>query len=314
VALLSGGVGGARMARALNAVVPSDALTVIVNVGDDDSMYGLHVSPDVDTVLYTLAGVEGPHGWGRRGDTFEVMAELQALGVDTTFRLGDADLALCLRRTSHLAAGGSLSSFTAEVARTLGVGPRVVPVTDDRLRTKIRTREGEWLDFQEYFVIRGHRDRVAEVRFDGAATSVPAPGVLEAVASADVVVIAPSNPLLSIEPVLAVPGVRDAVADRPVVAAVSPFIGGKALKGPAASIMEDLGITPGTRAIAAAYRGLITHLFIDAADAHDAAEAGDAGVAVHPAHTRISDPGAGADFAADMLDRLGAALHPTRSR
>lgn len=301
------------MARALSSALGAESLTVIVNVGDDDTMYGLHVSPDVDTVLYTLAGVEGPQGWGRRGDTFEVMAALATLGVDTTFRLGDADLALCLRRTSHLAAGGSLSSFTADAARSLGVAPLVLPVTDDPLRTRIRTRAGEWLDFQDYFVFRGHRDRVAEVRYDGASSSGPAPGVIAAISAADVVVIAPSNPVLSVAPILAVPGVREAVAAHPLVAAVSPLFGGKALKGPAASIMADLDMTPGTAGIASAYRGLITHLFIDRSDAGDALAAGDEQVSLQIAETRMADPSAGAAFAADMLDRLDARLHPAGS-
>ena len=257
------------MARALNTVLDPADLTVIVNIGDDDDMYGLHVSPDLDTVLYTLAGIEGPHGWGRRNDTFTVMDELREIGVDTSFRLGDRDLALCLVRTNMLAKGRTLSDFTNRAADRLGIEPRVLPVTDDPVRTKIRTIDDEWLDFQEYFVARHHQDRVAELRFEGAESAVPAPGVLSAVAAADVVIIAPSNPPLSIWPLLAVPGLAEAVSEKPLVAAVSPLFSGRTLRGPAASVMADLGLPPGNAGVLDAYEGLISHLIIDQGDADD---------------------------------------------
>ncbi|MFP4073566.1 MAG: 2-phospho-L-lactate transferase CofD family protein, partial [Actinomycetota bacterium] len=195
---LSGGVGGARMARGL-AAVPEVDLTVIVNVGDDASNHGLHISPDLDTVVYTLAGVEGPRGWGRADDTFTLNNELGRFGVDNTFQLGDRDLALKLFRTNELANGARLSDVTARIARAFDVSPTVLPATDEPLRTMVRTADG-WLTFQEYFVKRGHRDEVVELRFDGAEDAAPAPGVLEAIRDADMVIIGPSNPLLSIWP------------------------------------------------------------------------------------------------------------------
>jgi LPPG:FO 2-phospho-L-lactate transferase len=226
------------MARALAAVSKPDDLTIVVNVGDDDEMYGLHVSPDLDTVTYTLAGIEGPYGWGRRDDTFEVMQGLSEFGIDTSFRLGDRDLAHCLQRTTMLRHGGTLSEFVGEAAAALGIEARILPATDDPVRTKIRIDDDLWLDFQEYFVARRHEDRVRELRFEGAADAVPAPGVLAAIAEADAVIITPSNPPLSIWPLLAVPGMSEAVAAKQVVAAVSPLFGGKALKGPAATVMQ----------------------------------------------------------------------------
>ena len=302
------------MARALAAALDPADLTVIVNVGDDDAMYGLHVSPDVDTVLYTLAGVEGPHGWGRRNDTFAVMSELADLGIDTSFRLGDRDLAMCLLRTNTLAGGGTLSEFTSHAAGRLGIAQRVIPVTDDPLRTKIKTVDDEWLDFQEYFVARRHQDRVRELRFDGAEHAMPAPGVLDAIADAAAVIIAPSNPPLSIWPLLAVPGLADAVSSKPVVAAVSPLFGGRALKGPAAAVMADLGLPAGTTGVLRAYEGLISHLIVDMDDAPDVDTPGLETVGIHAADTRIGDPEAGARFGTELLTILAPALAPTPAR
>lgn len=301
------------MARALAAVLAPEQLTVIVNVGDDDAIYGLAVSPDLDTVVYTLAGVEGPQGWGRRDDTFRVMAGLGEQGVDTWFRLGDRDLAMCLRRTEHLAAGGTLSRFTAGAASALGVPVAVLPATDDRLRTQIRTADGVWRDFQDYFVRRRHRDRVLEVRYDGADDASPAPGVLDAIDRADVVVIAPSNPVLSVQPILAVGGVRAALSAKPAVVAVSPLFGGRALKGPAATIMADLGMAAGTAGLLASYEGLLSHLVVDAGDAGDVAALAGAGVSLHAADTRIGTPGEGARFAAELMDILGTRRNPVSS-
>jgi len=286
VTLLSGGVGGARAARGFDSVLGADELTVVVNVGDDDRIHGVHVSADVDTVLYTLADREGPQGWGIAGDTFTAMDRLSAAGEDTTFRLGDADLALCLTRTRALEAGEPLSSIIARTAALLGVTRRIIPATDGALRTRIETTEGEWLDFQEYFVSRGHRDEVATVEYSGAGLTTPAPGVLEAITTADLVVIAPSNPPLSVWPILAVPGVRDALARARRVLAVSPLFAGIALKGPAHRVMASLGLPRGNAGVLAAYRGLLTDLVVDVGDSADVA--GLAGeVAIHAADTRI---------------------------
>ncbi|HEY7823425.1 MAG TPA: 2-phospho-L-lactate transferase CofD family protein, partial [Acidimicrobiia bacterium] len=225
---LSGGVGGARMARGL-AAVPGVDLTVIVNVGDDASNHGLHISPDLDTVTYTLAGVEGPRGWGRADDTFTLNDELGRFGVDNTFQLGDRDLALKLFRTNELANGARLSEVTGAIARAFDVRATILPATDNLLRTMVRTAAG-WLTFQEYFVKRLHEDEVLDLRFDGAGDARPAPGVLEAIRDADMVMVGPSNPPLSIWPILAIEEVRSAVAAHPSVTAISPLIGGKTVK------------------------------------------------------------------------------------
>lgn len=292
---LSGGVGGARLARGFAGLLDTE-LTVIVNVGDDDTIHGLHVAADIDTVLYTLAGMEGPEGWGRAGDTFAFNEELARFGVDNRFRLGDRDLALIVSRTSQLGEGRRLSEVTADHARSLGVEASVVPATDDPLRTQVRLDSG-WTAFQEYFVIRQNRDAVHEVAYRGADAAVPAPGVLEAIAAADLVVIAPSNPPLSIWPILAVPGVRDAVAAHPRVVAVSPLFGGKALKGPADRVMATLGLPPGNQGVAQAYDGLVDLLVVDTGDA-DGIVAGPETVALD---TRITNPDAAVRFAATMV-------------
>jgi LPPG:FO 2-phospho-L-lactate transferase len=265
---LSGGVGGARLARGLDAL-PEVDLTVVVNVGDDAWNHGLHISPDLDTVIYTLAGVEGPLGWGRAGDTFAMNEELARFGVDNTFQLGDRDLALKLFRTVEIAHGAPLSSVTRRVGEAFGLVTRVLPVTDEEVRTRVRVADG-WLSFQEYFVNRRHGDEVLELAFDGAELAEPAPGVLEAIQDADLVVIGPSNPPLSIWPMLAVPGIRAVVTDHRAVTAVSPLIGGKTVKGPADRVMRSLGLPAGNRGVAVAYEGLIDRLVIDRSDGDDA--------------------------------------------
>lgn len=297
VAELSGGVGGARLARGLSRVGTVE-LTVVVNVGDDEEVHGLHVSPDLDTVLYTLAGVEGPEGWGRAGDTFAANATFGDLGADNTFMLGDRDLALNVLRTEALRAGQALSKFTGEVAERLAVGATVLPATDDRIRTMIVLEDGEVLSFQEYFVIRGHRDVVARIDFLGDPN--PAPGVIEAIETADVVMIAPSNPPLSIWPILHVGGVTEAVAAHPNVVAVSPLFAGKALKGPADRVMASLGLPAGNAGVLQAYDGLVDTLIIDESDSADLATLG-GDVRVVAMDTRIVDPAAAGRFAERAL-------------
>ncbi|MBM3694322.1 MAG: 2-phospho-L-lactate transferase [Actinobacteria bacterium] len=301
VVLLSGGVGGARLARGLVAAMPPDDLTVVVNVGDDEVVYGLDVSPDLDTVAYTLAGREGPQGWGLAGDTFAVMGHLAALGVDASFRVGDADLATNLARTAARRSGEALSAVTARLAASYGVACRLLPATDDLLRTRLCTPAGEWLSFQEYFVRRGHRDEVAALAYEGAASSRPAPGVLEAIAATSLVIVAPSNPPLSIGPILAVPGIREAVEDARRVVAVSPLFGGRALKGPADRVMASLGLPPGNAGVLAAYDGLLTDLVVDEGDAADRESLDAGGVRLHAADTRIAQPEAAARFARWLL-------------
>jgi LPPG:FO 2-phospho-L-lactate transferase len=303
LAVLSGGVGGARAARALATAVPETHLTVIGNVGDDEVRYGVHVSADLDTILYTLAGVEGPHGWGIAGDTFSVMDQLSRLGTDTTFRLGDRDLAHCLWRTLRLAGGAPLSETIAGLGAALGVTVPVIPATDDRLRTEVTVAGGERLSFQEYFVVRGHRDVVTGLDFVGAAVAAPAPGVIAAVEAADIVVIAPSNPPLSVWPILAVEPIRAAVATHDHVVAVSPLFGGVALKGPADRVLGSLGLPPGNAGVVAAYGGLLSDLVVDEGDAGDAVTL--TGVRVHVTDTRIAEPEAGKRFATTLLEKLG---------
>lgn len=292
------------MARGLAAVLPGPQLTVVGNVGDDEVVYGVHISADLDTITYTLAGLEGPHGWGIDGDRFTVLDELGALGVDVTFRLGDRDLATCLRRTADLIAGTPLSTSTDAIRRALGVETTILPATDDRLRTEIVNREGTRLSFQDYFVRRGHRDEVRRVEYVGAAEATPAPGVVESIDGSEIVVIAPSNPPLSIWPILAVPGIRRAVARHRRVVAVSPLFGGKALKGPADRVMRSLGLPPGNSGVLAAYEGLLHDLVVDIDDSGDAELLAGSGVEIHVADTRIGTPDSGKRFAAWLLEEI----------
>ena len=300
VVLLSGGVGGARLARGFEQI-PEVDMTVIVNVGDDDRFYGLSVSPDLDTMIYTLAGVEGGEGWGRQGDTSTVMEHLTALGVDTQFMIGDADLAMNLYRTDRLGSGDSLDAVTAQLAATLGIRARVLPVTNDRAETRVKTEDG-WLGFQDYFVMRGHRDEVLDVQFEGAAAADPCPGVLEAIRAADAVVIGPSNPPLSIWPILAVAKVSDAISQARRVVAVSPLINGRPIKGPADRVLLSLGFSPGNAGVLEAYHDLVDDLVIDTQDGHERSRLTERGVSVHVGSTRIAEPESAATFARWMLE------------
>jgi LPPG:FO 2-phospho-L-lactate transferase len=268
VAVLAGGVGAARFLRGLvEAVEPAD-VTAIGNVGDDLEILGLSVSPDLDTVLYTLAGrSDEARGWGRAGETWNALATVSELGGEDWFRLGDLDLGLHLVRTEALRAGEPLSVVTARLAVALGVELRLLPATDDRLRTIVETPAGGF-SFQEWFVARGHRDQVDGLHFYGAESARPAPGVREALEGADVILIAPSNPFVSIGPILAVGAIREALEQRQAPAvAVSPLIGGRAVKGPADAMLTRLagGTTPAH--VAGCYEGLIDALVIDEADA-----------------------------------------------
>lgn len=284
---LSGGVGGARMAAGLARLSLID-LTIVVNVGDDEEIHGLHVSPDIDTVTYTLAGVQGRQGWGRADDTFTVNTELARFGVDNTFLLGDLDLGLNLFRTDRLANGAPLSTVTDQVAKALDVVATVLPASDDRLRTELMTADGEWIGFQEYFVLRQHQDVVADIRFAGDISATPAPGVIESINRADRIVIGPSNPPLSIWPILAVGEVRDALVSHPRVIAVSPLFGGKALKGPADRVMASLGLPPGNAGVVQAYEKIINTVVIDSDDRGDVDKIDNVDVIV--TDTRINKP------------------------
>jgi LPPG:FO 2-phospho-L-lactate transferase len=268
IVVLSGGVGGARFVRGLVDAVPPGDVTVIGNVGDDLEVLGMHVSPDLDSILYALADLnDEERGWGRADETWQALATVAELGGESWFRLGDRDLGLHLVRTQALQRGESLSAVTASFAASLGVGTRLLPATDDRLRTWIRTPAGEFT-FQVWFVARGHADEVDALRFEGADVAQPAPGVLEAIESADLLLIAPSNPYVSIGPILALERVRDALARRtaPCVA-VSPLIGGRAVKGPADRMLARLAGGTSPAHVASCYPGLIDALVVDEADA-----------------------------------------------
>lgn len=257
-------------------VVDPSSIAIIVNTGDDMVLHGLHISPDIDTLLYTLAGLNNTEtGWGVDNDTWSVMSALEKLGGQTWFRLGDADLATHLYRTQRMSEGASLSEVTTELFAGHQIATRVIPMSDSAVRTRLtisNDSEGgveHEIDFQEYFVRLAHQVRVRALRFDGANEASPAPGVLEAIADAERIVICPSNPLVSIGPILAVPGIRDAlVARRDDVFAVSPIVAGKALKGPADHMMDELGFHPSSLGVARLYSDWVSTLVIDNLDAH----------------------------------------------
>jgi LPPG:FO 2-phospho-L-lactate transferase len=285
VLALSGGIGGAKLARGLYRVLPPETLVVVANTGDDFEHLGLRISPDIDTLLYTLAGIDNPElGWGRRDETWTFMAALETLGGETWFKLGDGDLATHVERTRRLAASESLSQITDDFRRRLGISARILPMSDDPVRTRLRTEEG-WLDFQDYFVSRRAAPAVREIIYAGAAEARANPECLAALADNDLdaVVICPSNPFLSIDPMLALPSLREALrACRAPVVAVSPIIGGKAVKGPTAKIMAELGMPASAAAVARHYRDIIDVYIADEADAQEVAELG---VMVSLAHT-----------------------------
>jgi LPPG:FO 2-phospho-L-lactate transferase len=276
VVTLSGGVGGARFVRGVCDVVAPRDVTVVGNVGDDLEVLGMHVSPDLDSILYALADLsDEQRGWGRADESWQALGTVAALGGETWFLLGDRDLGLHLVRTQALHDGEPLSAITARIARKLGVDAVLLPATDDRLRTWISTASGE-ITFQEWFVARQHRDEVDGLRFEGAADAAPAPGVLAALAAADLILLAPSNPYVSVAPILAVEQIRAAVAARTVpCVAVSPLIGGRAVKGPADRMLARLAGGTSPRHVARCYEGLIDALVVDESDAHDLGGLGD---------------------------------------
>ena len=273
VALLSGGVGGAKLARGLYDVLGPDELTVIGNVGDDLEVLGLRVSPDLDSVLYALAGLnDTERGWGRARETWSALESARSWGGEGWFMLGDLDIGLHLVRTQALRDGAALSAVTADLVQAAGLHARLFPATDDPVRTHLATPAGVF-PFQEWFVGRGHRDEVDALVFEGAETARPAPGVLQAIAAADAIVVAPSNPYVSIQPILAVGALREALADRRVrCVAVSPLIGGRAVKGPLDRMLLRMagGTTPAH--VTQCYKGLIDVLVIDHADAPASAD------------------------------------------
>lgn len=316
IAVLCGGVGAARLLAGLVQVVPPRSITAIVNVGDDVVLHGLRISPDLDTVTYTLAGAIDPErGWGLAGETWAAMAALEryqsarpaiSTAAATWFGLGDRDLATHLYRTHRLGEGAPLSTVTAEIGRAWGLDLALVPVTDDRVETRVTIDAGEGdaleVGFQEYFVGRRHAVPVHSVRFVGADTARPAPGVMEALGSAEVVVIAPSNPIVSIGPLLAVPAVRAALVERrPHVVAVSPIVAGAALKGPADRMLGELGHDVSVVGVAELYATVASSLVIDAADARRAPEIEAAGLSVTVTDTVMRSPHVAAALARTVV-------------
>ena len=304
LAVLSGGVGGARFLRGMSAVVDPDNITIVGNVADDIEILGLHVSPDLDSVLYGLAGLaDDERGWGRAAETWNALETVAELGGESWFRLGDRDLGLQLVRTQLLHEGVPLSTVTARLAQALGLRCRLLPATDDPLRTFVETPAGTF-PFQTWFVARGHRDEVDAVHYAGAPEARPAPGVVEAIDEADVIVITPSNPYVSIGPILAVDEIRLAVERRRVpCVAVSPLIGGRAVKGPADRMLERIagGTTPVH--VASCYEGLIDALVLDEADAPTELASGVRAVVTA---TLMHDAGSRRRLAQDVLEAAGA--------
>jgi LPPG:FO 2-phospho-L-lactate transferase len=305
VVALCGGVGGAKLALGLYRVLGPDELTVVVNTGDDFEHLGLHVSPDLDTVLYTLSGLaDRERGWGRADETWTFMTALSELGGEDWFRLGDRDLAIHVLRTAWLRAGKPLSGFMADVAQRLGIRARIVPMSNDPVRTTVDTSEGV-LPFQRYFVERRCEPMLRGVTFEGASDACPAEAAVAALASPvlEAIVICPSNPYLSVDPILAIRGIRSALANAsaPVVA-VSPIIGGQAVKGPTTKIMAELGIENTSASVAAHYRGLIDGLVIDIGDEADASTLE---VAVATAPTLMRDRADRENLARRVIDFAG---------
>jgi LPPG:FO 2-phospho-L-lactate transferase len=289
---LSGGVGGAKLAAGLAAVLPPERLTIAVNTGDDFEHLGVTICPDIDSVVYALAGLnDTERGWGVAGETWQAMAMLRGLGEADWFNLGDRDLGMHLARSWRLRAGESLSDITDQLARSLGIGPQVVPMSDAPVRTQVQTEEG-WLDFQRYFVAEQCRPVARAIRFDGTPGAAPSAGLAAALARPDLaaIVLCPSNPFLSVDPILAVDGVRAALESRKVpLVAVSPLVGGKSLKGPLGKLLGELGLENSNRAIADHYRGLIDDLIIDSSDAADAEGLRAAGLSVTITGTVMCD-------------------------
>lgn len=304
--VMSGGVGAAKFLRGLSQVRPPDSITAIINVADDFRLHGLAISPDIDTVTYTLAQQVNPEtGWGQKGESWRVMSELERYKGQTWFSLGDLDLALHLYRTQRLSEGVTLDKVTREVSAAWEIKVNLLPVTNHLVRTRLAV-EGEGdIDFQDYFVARQHGVAINAVRFDGAIDATPAPGVLEAINEASHIVIAPSNPIVSIGPILAIPGIREAlVQNRERVVAVSPIIAGLALKGPAARMLYELGHEPSALGVAALYQSFSSALLIDTADKHLSTKISSLEIKAVAANTVMSDISKAAQVALSAINAI----------
>ena len=299
---LAGGVGAARFLQGLATVYPPEKITAIVNTGDDLQYLGCHVSPDIDIITYTLAGiVDKDKGWGIEGDTTNCIDQLGKYSAETWFRIGDRDFATHLLRTAFLQQGFSLSEVTEKIRITLNVKVRILPMSDGMVMTKVKTPTGI-LEFQEYFVKRKFQDPVENVMYEGASHATPAPGVVPAIETTDLIVIAPSNPILSIGPILAVPGIRDSLAKtRAKIIGISPIIGGKAVKGPLDRIMENLGLDVSPYGVAQLYRGLMRGYVIDDVDKPSISKIVSLGMRVMSTNTIMDSTEAKARLAQDTL-------------
>jgi LPPG:FO 2-phospho-L-lactate transferase len=292
VVALAGGVGAAKLLRGLVKVIPPKNLVIIVNVGDDTEFYGLHISPDLDIILYTLAGiVDETKGWGVSGDTFHCLDMLEKLGFETWFKLGDRDLAIHIARTKMLRDGLTLSQATAQLCKMFGVEANLIPASDDPVRTKVQSDQ-MLLDFQEYFVKRGTANHVTKVFFEGAEKAKPAPGVIEALRESERVVVCPSNPILSIAPILSISAIKNELeaVNAPIIG-VSPIVGGKALKGPADKVMASMGFEASAYGVAKFYGSLLSHLIIDEVDAEHKKRIENLGIKVTVTNTLMKSLG-----------------------
>ncbi len=303
ITVLTGGTGGAKFVDGLRQLLPARKLTLIVNTGDDLQWWGLHVSPDLDSIMYVLAGMlSKDRGWGVDGDSFECLEAMRRMGAPAWFRVGDRDLATHLTRTHLLSSGRTLMQATAEIATALGVQSRILPMSDARVETRVTTPEGE-LSFQEYFVRERYRPEVHGVRFVGAEQASPASGVLEAISHAEAVVLAPSNPITSIGPILAVPGIRQALRETPApVAAISPIVGGAAVSGPAGALMASQGLPVSASGVAQAYADFLDLLIVDERDSEAAEALRQSGLQVHCARTLMKTADDKAALAVALLE------------
>ncbi len=286
ITVLTGGTGGAKFVDGLRQIVAPEELTVIVNTGDDLLWWGLYVSPDLDSITYMLAGkLSQERGWGVKGDTFYCLQAMGQLGQPIWFHAGDRDIATHILRSKLLSDGKTLSDVTAEIAGRLGVKTRILPMSNSRVETRVGTPVGE-LSFEEYFVQRWYQDPVASIRYAGASDAEPAPGVIDAIRGSEVVILAPSNPVSSIAPILAVPGIREALREsRARIAAVSPIVAGAAVSGPAGILMEALGFPVSIAGVADFYHDFLDLLVVDSQDSQAADELQQAGMRVHPTRT-----------------------------
>ncbi len=307
IVVLSGGSGGAKFVQGLQRVLPARELSVVVNTGDDLLWWGLHVSPDLDSITYAIAGMlSAQRGWGVEGDTFYCLEAMRRLGAPAWFQIGDRDLATHLRRTEMLAQGKKLTEVTREIAASLGIESSILPMSDDGVETRVVTEQGE-LSFQEYFVRERFQPRVKKIYFAGAEVAAPSSGVLQAIASAEAIMVAPSNPITSLGPILALPGMVEALQSaRAPVAAISPIVGGAAVSGPAGALMRSRGLPVSVSGVAQTYASFLDILVVDHADVAESSALERTGIRVYCASTIMNSIGDKVALAREVLQALGS--------